>query len=122
MVHPQAAGRQQGVDPPRNLVTLLIRARPGARYPSHRHSTCEECYVISGSVEYERTFRPRFAWAVFADAGDAWSDGSPDPKLGLGVGLRWNSPVGPVRIDIAHGLDEDADRSIEFHLSAGPDL
>ena len=79
-------------------------------------------HVLTASVEYERTFRPRFAWAVFADAGDAWSDGSPDPKLGVGVGLRWNSPVGPVRIDIAHGLDEDADRSIEFHLSAGPDL
>lgn len=79
-------------------------------------------HVVTGSIEYERTFRPRFAWAVFADAGDAWSNGSPEPKLGIGVGLRWNSPVGPVRVDIAHGLDEDADRSIEFHLSAGPDL
>ena len=41
------------VDKPRNLVTLLLRGEPGARYPAHRHSTCEECYVISGSVVIE---------------------------------------------------------------------
>ena len=41
------------VDRPRNLVTMLLRGEPGARYPSHRHSTCEECYVLSGSVVIE---------------------------------------------------------------------
>lgn len=41
------------VDPSRNLVTMLLRATAGARYPSHRHSTCEECYVLSGSVVIE---------------------------------------------------------------------
>ncbi len=41
------------IDKPRNLVTLLLKGEPGARYPSHRHSTCEECYVISGSVVIE---------------------------------------------------------------------
>jgi anti-sigma factor ChrR (cupin superfamily) len=41
------------IDRPRNQVTLLIRGEPGARYPSHHHSTCEECYVLSGSVIIE---------------------------------------------------------------------
>ena len=41
------------IDKPRNLATMLFRAQPGARYPSHRHSTCEECYVLSGSVVIE---------------------------------------------------------------------
>jgi anti-sigma factor ChrR (cupin superfamily) len=41
------------IDKPRNLVTMLLRAEAGARYPSHRHSTCEECYVLSGSVVIE---------------------------------------------------------------------
>lgn len=45
--------RVLAVDRPRNLVTMLLRAEPGARYPSHRHSTCEECYVLSGSVVIE---------------------------------------------------------------------
>ena len=38
------------VDRVRSLVTLLIRAEPGAVYPSHRHHAPEECYVIRGSV------------------------------------------------------------------------
>ena len=41
------------IDRPRNLVTLLLRAQPGSRYPAHRHSTSEECYVLSGSVVIE---------------------------------------------------------------------
>ena len=38
------------VDRPRGLATLLIRAEPGAVYPSHRHHGPEECYVVRGSV------------------------------------------------------------------------
>jgi anti-sigma factor ChrR (cupin superfamily) len=39
------------VDRGRGLVTLLLRAQPGASYPAHRHTAPEECYVISGSIE-----------------------------------------------------------------------
>jgi len=38
------------VDKVRSLVTLLIRAKPGAVYPSHRHHGPEECFVVSGSI------------------------------------------------------------------------
>lgn len=38
------------VDRVRSLATLLIRAEPGAVYPSHKHHGPEECYVISGTV------------------------------------------------------------------------
>jgi anti-sigma factor ChrR (cupin superfamily) len=38
------------VDKPRSLATLLIRAEPGAVYPSHRHHGPEECYIVRGSV------------------------------------------------------------------------
>jgi quercetin dioxygenase-like cupin family protein len=41
------------IEPARNLVTMLLKGEPGARYPSHRHSTGEECYVVSGSVVIE---------------------------------------------------------------------
>lgn len=47
------------IDRARDLVTLLIKAEPGARYPSHRHSAPEECYVIRGSVVIDgRTLYP----------------------------------------------------------------
>jgi anti-sigma factor ChrR (cupin superfamily) len=38
------------VDHKRGLMTMLLRAEPGARYPPHHHSAPEECYVIGGSV------------------------------------------------------------------------
>jgi anti-sigma factor ChrR (cupin superfamily) len=41
------------VDAERATTTLLLRAEPGAVYPSHRHSGAEECYVISGEVIIE---------------------------------------------------------------------
>lgn len=39
------------VDRGRGLVTMLLRAQPGAAYPSHHHTAPEECYVIAGSIE-----------------------------------------------------------------------
>jgi anti-sigma factor ChrR (cupin superfamily) len=38
------------VDKARGVATMLIRATPGAVYPSHHHSGPEECYILSGSV------------------------------------------------------------------------
>ena len=42
-----------GIDRARDRVTMLLNAEPGARYPAHRHSGPEDCYVISGSVTIE---------------------------------------------------------------------
>jgi quercetin dioxygenase-like cupin family protein len=42
--------RVLAVDKVRSLVTLVIRAEPGAVYPAHKHHGPEECLVISGSV------------------------------------------------------------------------
>jgi anti-sigma factor ChrR (cupin superfamily) len=38
------------LDRERDVVTMLLRGEPGARYPSHRHTKPEECYVLRGSV------------------------------------------------------------------------
>jgi anti-sigma factor ChrR (cupin superfamily) len=47
------------VDKARSLVTLVIRADPGATYPAHSHHGPEECLVISGSVVIDgRVLRP----------------------------------------------------------------
>jgi quercetin dioxygenase-like cupin family protein len=47
---PGIRARVLSVDQARSLVTLVIRAEPGAVYPSHKHHGPEECFVISGSV------------------------------------------------------------------------
>jgi anti-sigma factor ChrR (cupin superfamily) len=41
------------LDRERDIVTMLIRGEPGARYPSHRHTKPEECYVLRGTVIIE---------------------------------------------------------------------
>lgn len=77
-------------------------------------------HVLVGSVEYERQLLDNWGVAVFADVGSVFND-EPDAKLGVGIGARWRSPVGPVRVDIAHGLNEPGD-SVRLHISIGPDL
>ncbi len=73
------------------------------------------------SVEYEVQFRPNFSWAVFSDLGDAFDD-KPDYRNGVGLGIRWRSPIGPIRLDAGRGLDSPSDGDWVFHLSIGPDL
>lgn len=74
----------------------------------------------TGSVELAHPLMTRFPslWgAVFADMGDAaQSWGALDPKLGVGAGVRWRSPVGPLRLDAAYGKDVKAYR---LHFSVG---
>jgi translocation and assembly module TamA len=55
--------------------------------------------------------------AAFVDAGNAapsWQ--SYRPALGWGLGIRWRSPVGPLRIDLAYG---EQVRRVRLHFSVG---
>ena len=61
-------------------------------------------YLAVGSVEYEYWILPEWAIAGFVDAGDAF-DQDPNLNIGAGLGARWRSPIGPVRIDVAYGFD-----------------
>ena len=61
-------------------------------------------FLMTGSAEIAREVYPTFYGAVFIDAGDAsrqLSDWS--AKFGYGVGVRWRSPVGPLKADISYG-------------------
>ncbi len=77
--------------------------------------------LITGSVEYEHYYKGGpFGGAIFVDTGSAYND-SPDFKTGVGVGVRYKSPIGPVRVDIGHGLD-DPDSVVQLYLSIGASL
>ena len=46
-----------------------------------------------------------------------------DPlATGAGVGIRWISPVGPLRLDVAKGLDPEFGGEWRVHFSMGPEL
>ena len=77
-------------------------------------------YLAEVSSEFEYRVFGDWGAAVFIDAGDAFSDDF-DLKRGVGIGLRWYSPVGPIRIDIGHGLD-DPENNIQLHFSLGQDI
>lgn len=76
--------------------------------------------LLTTSGELEFAITSKFGIAGFFDAGNAFS-GMGDGVLeqGAGGGLRWKSPVGPVRLDLAFPLDHDDWR---LHFTMGPDL
>lgn len=60
---------------------------------------------------------PSLWGAVFVDAGNATNSlQALKPALGAGVGLRWRSPVGPLRLDWAYGREV---RQARLHFSVG---
>ncbi|HEX7114418.1 MAG TPA: autotransporter assembly complex family protein [Steroidobacter sp.] len=78
-------------------------------------------YLAVVSAEYEHYFLENWGLAAFVDAGDAFTDEF-RTNVGAGLGLRWKSPVGMVRVDIARPVVTDFDHSWRIHLVIGPDL
>lgn len=75
-----------------------------------------------GSLEYNYQFKEGWRGAVFADVGNAYDEKfSNDTKYGVGVGVRWASPVGPIRIDVGAGISE-TNVPIRLHFFIGPAL
>lgn len=78
-------------------------------------------YMVAGTAEYQYSVAPKWRVATFIDQGNAFNSlDLPSLKTGVGVGLRWVSPVGPIRVDIARGLDEGG--GFRLHFSMGPEL
>ena len=78
-------------------------------------------YMLTGSLEYQYQFAEKWRWATFVDQGNAFNNLElPSLKTGVGVGIRYISPIGPIRLDLAHALDDDG--GIQLHFSMGPEL
>ncbi len=77
---------------------------------------------IEGSVEFEHYFRKAWGAAAFVDAGDAFRGDDFALNVGAGIGLRWKSPVGVLRLDFAYPVQTDLEKSFRIHLTLGPDL
>ena len=79
-------------------------------------------YMTVGSVEWQRPLRrnglpTEFENTFFIDAG-AVGDKPQDfrPSVGIGTGIRWKSPIGPLQIDLAYGVKA---RQVRLHTSVG---
>jgi translocation and assembly module TamA len=84
-------------------------------------------HVIGGkalevaSIELEYRFLRKWGVATFYDTGTANDKFGGQLKVGTGVGVRWLSPIGLVRLDAATAIREPG-HPIRFHLTIGPDL
>lgn len=73
------------------------------------------------SIEYEHAILEDWGIAAFVDTGNAFRLNDVQLKTGVGLGARWYSPIGPVRVDLALPLDE-SDSSFQVHFAAGTRL
>jgi len=79
-------------------------------------------YLAVGSLELEHQILGNWGGVVFTDFGNAF-----DPEFeeqweqSVGFGLRYSTPIGPVRVDLAYALTKDP-AGFRLHFSLGPDL
>ena len=79
-------------------------------------------YLAVASLEWQRPVwrngvRSPWESVVFVDAGAvANMPGDLRPQWGVGAGMRYNSPVGPLQVDLAYGLNS---KRLRLHLNVG---
>lgn len=79
---------------------------------------------VSGSFEVRTDIKKGLGIVAFTDCGNVWRKSEsitlPDLKYTAGLGLRYNTPVGPFRLDYGHKLSREGGESRnEIHFSLG---
>jgi translocation and assembly module TamA len=78
-------------------------------------------YLLTSSMEYQYSLTERWRLASFVDQGNSFDSLQiPSLKSAVGLGVRWVSPLGPLRLDLARPLDDQG--GIRLHFSMGPEL
>ena len=78
-------------------------------------------HILTSGLEVDYLFYESFRWAVFTDQGNAFNDWKDfELQKSVGTGLRWVTPIGAIRLDIAKALD--GNKAWRFHITIGPDL
>jgi translocation and assembly module TamA len=81
--------------------------------------------LLESSIELRKKVTETFGLVVFVDGGTVSESPYPDfdseYRLGAGVGGRYYSPIGPLRLDVAIPLNRrsEIDNSFEIYLSLG---
>jgi len=76
-------------------------------------------HLLVGSAELEKRFLKNWGAAVFYDIGNAFNNlGNYDLAQGAGIGLRYFTPVGPARLDVARAFGADRD-GYRLHIGLG---
>jgi translocation and assembly module TamA len=78
-------------------------------------------YLLTNSIEYNYFLTKKWRLALFTDSGKAFNNSEDAYKVGSGTGVRWISPVGPVRLDFAWAVSEP-NNPFRIHFSMGAPL
>ncbi|EOW6770287.1 autotransporter assembly complex protein TamA [Cronobacter muytjensii] len=79
--------------------------------------------LATGSLEYQYNVTGKWWGAVFVDSGEAVNDiKQSNFKTGAGVGVRWQSPVGPIKLDFAVPVGDKEEHGLQFYIGLGPEL
>jgi translocation and assembly module TamA len=76
--------------------------------------------LVTASFEYELRVRGPWGIAFFVDGGNALDDFGDELEYGAGIGLRYRTPLGNVRIDLAVPVSEAG--GLHAHFGFGPEL
>ena len=79
--------------------------------------------VANVTGELRVQVREKIGIVAFADAGEVWTDsgfgGDTDWHAGAGLGVRYKTPIGPIRLDIAGPVAGDTGEGVQFYLGLG---
>ncbi len=78
--------------------------------------------LLVASATVEHYFTRDWGMAAFVDSGDAFDGTAFHDNTGAGLGLRWRSPVGMVRIDVGFPIKNRYYHGAQLHIVIGPDL
>ncbi len=78
-------------------------------------------YLSVASVEVDRLLRGDYGAALFYDYGGATDEPLRGLARGVGLGFRWRTGIGMLRVDLAHPLDHPEDR-LRLHVGFGAEL
>jgi translocation and assembly module TamA len=76
-------------------------------------------HLVTGSIEYDHRVLEDWVGAVFVDGGNAFDDELDKLFYSAGVGVRWLSPMGPVRLDFAVPINRDEGNDTEWRIHFG---
>lgn len=93
----------------------------GPTFPSGRPTGGTS--VTAATVEYRQRIGASFGAAVFVDAGQVNTSSAPftgDLRVGAGVGARYYTAIGPIRLDVAVPLDKRRrDDPVQLYIGLG---
>lgn len=79
--------------------------------------------LLEASVELRLRFGDRWGAVAFLDAGAVSEEGIPrvdDLSVGAGIGVRYHTPIGPVRVDLATPLTASTgDSPVQLYVAIG---